>query len=113
MLLLTGSYWIGRFLEYEEPGMPIFNLKESLLVVYCSLFAQGHDYVPNSLASRMIIMLCYIFGVVVTTAYGAALINKLTLGTVAPPFSDIEGLIDSSYTVIVSPDGAPYRLMQV
>jgi len=91
----------------------MFSLKESLLVVYCSLFAQGHDYVPNSIASRMIIWMCYAFGVVVSTAYGAALINKLTLGAVEPPFRTIEGMLDSPYTVILSPDSAPYRLMQV
>lgn len=104
---------MGRYFEYEEPGMPIFSLKESLLVLYGALFAQGHDYVPSSLASRMIIWMCYVFGVVVSTAYGASLINKLTLGTVEPPFKTMEDMLESSYTVILSPDSAPFRLMMV
>jgi len=113
VVVLSTSYWMGRYFEYEEPGMPLFNLKESLLVLYGSLFAQGHDYIPNSLASRMIIWMCYVFGVCVSTAYGASLINKLTLGTVEPPFKTMDDLLGSAYTVILSPDSAPYRLMMV
>lgn len=113
VLILSSSYWVGRYVEYEDPGMPIFNFKESLLVLYGSLLAQGHDYIPNSLASRMIIWMSYVFGVVVSTAYGASLINKLTLGTVEPPFKTFEGMLNSPYTVILSPDSAPYRLMMV
>jgi Ligand-gated ion channel len=113
VVVLSTSYWMGRYFEYEEPGMPLFNLKESLLVLYGSLFAQGHDYIPNSLASRMVIWMCYIFGVCVSTAYGASLINKLTLGTVEPPFKTMDDLLGSAYTVILSPDSAPYRLMMV
>ncbi|CAB3367951.1 Hypothetical predicted protein [Cloeon dipterum] len=110
--LLTISYSLGRYFEYENPHWSLFNLKESLLVIYGSLFAQGHDYVPNSLASRMIIWLSYIFGVVIVTSYGAALITKLTLGTVEPPFRTFEEMLESDYTAILLPDSAPIRLMQ-
>jgi hypothetical protein len=75
--------------------------------------SSGPDFAPAGLAARMVVWMSFAFGVVVSTAYSAALISKLTVGTLEPPFRTIEGMLDSTYTVLYLPDSAPQRLVMV
>jgi len=61
----------------------------------------------------MVLWMSFAFGVVVSQAYSAALISKLTVGTLEPPFRTVEGMLASSFTAIYLPDSAPQRLVMV
>jgi hypothetical protein len=41
VVLTTVAYTLGRYYSFEEDGTPIFELKESVMIVYGALFAQG------------------------------------------------------------------------
>ncbi|CAB3366058.1 Hypothetical predicted protein [Cloeon dipterum] len=111
VILITVSYMFGRLYGFEEEGTPIFQLKDSIMIIYGSLFAQGPDFSPLSYSGRMVIWMSFVFGVLVSQAYSAALISKLTVGTLAPPFTTLDEMTSSTYTVIYRPDSAPQRLV--
>ncbi|XP_065335965.1 glutamate receptor ionotropic, NMDA 1-like [Cloeon dipterum] len=109
--LITIAYILGRYYEFEDQGFPIFQLKESVMMVYGSLFAQGPDFAPLSYSGRIILWSSFLFAFVINQAYSAALISKLTVGTLEPPFTNLDGMIDSKYTVLYTVDSAPNRLV--
>jgi hypothetical protein len=61
----------------------------------------------------MMVWMSFAFGVVISQAYAAALISKLTVGALDPPFTTLDGMLSSSYTLIFMPDSAPQRLVMV
>lgn len=43
VVLTTIAYTLGRYFNFEEDGTPLFDLKESIMIVYGALFAQGKN----------------------------------------------------------------------
>jgi len=41
VIIITIAYTLGRIYSFEEQGTPLFNLKESITIIYGSLLAQG------------------------------------------------------------------------
>ncbi|XP_059473280.1 uncharacterized protein LOC132195355 [Neocloeon triangulifer] len=111
VILITVAYILGRYYGFEEDGTPIFSLKESIMIIYGSLFAQGPDFAPLSYSGRIVLWVSFLVGVVVSQAFSAALISKLTVGTLEPPFKTLEEMISSPYTALYAPDSAPQRLI--
>jgi hypothetical protein len=53
----------------------------------------GTDSAPNATSGRMILWCSYAFGMVIYTAYSAALISKLTVREVDYPFESLDQML--------------------
>ncbi|CAB3366056.1 Hypothetical predicted protein [Cloeon dipterum] len=111
-LLMGTAYTLARRIGLETQEAPIFELRESFLIIFSTLLQQGTDSSPSSLSGRIILWCSYTFGVVIYTAYSAALISKLAVREVDFPFHSLDQMLASNYRPIVVRDSVLHYLIK-
>ncbi|XP_048254622.1 glutamate receptor ionotropic, kainate 4-like [Haliotis rufescens] len=80
------------------------KVKQSLLCacweVTGSLLKQGFSKYPRTLPGKVLVTSWWMLLIVMTTVYSANLVAALSAQTDVKPFSDLEGLLDSDYSVV-------------
>ncbi|XP_071095290.1 glutamate receptor ionotropic, kainate 2-like [Haliotis cracherodii] len=75
------------------------NLLSACWEVTGSLFKQGFSKYPRTLPGKVLVTSWWMLLIVMTTVYSANLVAALSAQTDVKPFSDLEGLLDSDYSV--------------
>nr|CAD7428652.1 unnamed protein product [Timema monikensis] len=101
-VVLALSYITGRRTDFElTEGPHLFNIREAYIVTYGAFLQQSSENDPKSPSARLVFWLAFILGVVLYTAYSAALISKLTVQKTEYPFLTTEEMLRSGYKLNV------------
>nr|CAD7399188.1 unnamed protein product [Timema cristinae] len=101
-MILALSYITGRRTDFElTEGPHLFNIREAYIVTYGAFLQQSSENDPKSPSARLVFWLAFILGVVLYTAYSAALISKLTVQKTEYPFLTAEEMLRSGYKLNV------------
>ena len=102
--LLTVSFLFGPEKFKNTPG-------SSAITIWGSWLVQGSSLDPKSIPSRIILLVSFLFGLTIYTAYSAKLISFLSVSKPSLPFSTMESLLDSQqYSVGLTRGSAFYSL---
>ena len=88
--MLTLAYQLGQE-KRMNPGS--FLLKNSFLIVWGSWLAQGSWLEPKTISTKLIILLSFLVGITIYTAYSAKLISFLSVPKLFVPFSSMDELL--------------------
>ena len=115
--LLSVSYYFGP----EKKNNPqTFTLVNNGLIVFASQLCQGCSIDPKSASTKLVFLLCYIFGILLYTGYTAKLISFLTVIKLTLPFTTLEGILGTDYGIgavvesavldkmLYAPEGTPH-----
>ncbi|XP_071095288.1 glutamate receptor U1-like [Haliotis cracherodii] len=96
--------WNETAAESEDEGFTsVKKVKQNLLgacwEVTGSLFRQGFSKYPRTLPGKVLVTSWWMLLMVMTTVYCANLVAAMSVQTDVKPFSDVEGLLDSDYSV--------------
>ena len=95
-LTLLSTYYLG----VEKTLNPdSFTIKNALFTVWGSCIYQGSTFDPKSLASKIVFWINFVFGVVVVTSYSAQLISFLSVQKFSYPFTKMEEIFDTEFTI--------------
>ncbi|XP_071095291.1 glutamate receptor ionotropic, kainate 2-like [Haliotis cracherodii] len=88
------------------------NLLSACWEVTGSLFKQGFSKYPRTLPGKVLVTSWWMLLMVMTTVYSANLVAALSAQTDVKPFSDLEGLLDSDYSVGMRASGMSRQLLK-
>ncbi|XP_046340976.2 glutamate receptor ionotropic, kainate glr-3-like [Haliotis rufescens] len=88
------------------------NLLSACWEVTGSLFKQGFSKYPRTLPGKVLVTSWWMLMMVMTTVYCANLVAALSAETDVKPFSDLEGLLDSDYSVGMDVGGISSYLLK-
>ncbi|XP_067686944.1 glutamate receptor ionotropic, kainate glr-3-like [Haliotis asinina] len=88
------------------------NLFHSCWEVTGSLFKQGFSKYPSNLPGKVLMTSLWMLLMVITTVYCANLVAALSAQTDVKPFTDLEGLLDSDYSVGIQQHGIEHHILK-
>ncbi|XP_071094843.1 glutamate receptor ionotropic, kainate 3-like [Haliotis cracherodii] len=88
------------------------NLFRACWDVTGSLFRQGFSKYPAALPGKVLVTSWWMLLMVVTTLYCANLVAALSAQTDDKPFVDLDGLVDSDYSVGLRPNGITRHILK-
>ncbi|XP_071094844.1 glutamate receptor ionotropic, kainate 4-like [Haliotis cracherodii] len=88
------------------------NLFSACWEVTGSLFKQGFSKYPRTLSGKVFVMSWWMLLMVMTTVYCANLVAALSAETDVKTFSDLEGLLDSDYSVGIERRGIAAQILE-